>query len=126
MEANRMKHNIYNRPKTLRLWRSKPLGRVFIGTSKKAYRTFIHVMLHSFLGDRETVLEKQAGPVPEFCLNQSYEDRATLGSDPSAYDSRKAGRGAVHFPWPSPVPFCQVTVGAADVARDLSQIVDIG
>lgn len=66
-----MKHNIYKRPITLRKKRSKPLDGVFMRTWKKAYRTLSHSLLHSLFGDRETVLEKQDGPVPEFCLNHT-------------------------------------------------------
>jgi len=74
-----MKHNIYRRPITFTKKRSKPLGRVIIGTSKTAYRTLTNILLTSLsafsfvFGDRETVLisPAQAGPVPEFCLNHT-------------------------------------------------------
>ena len=69
-------------------------------------------MLHSVVWGPRDCLEKQAGPR---ILLKSYEDRATLGSDSSAYDSRKAGRGAVHFPWPSPVPFVTLQVCSSDL-----------
>ena len=66
-----MKHNIYHRPIIFTNKRSKPLGGDIICHSISIYRTFILLMFHSLFGDRETVLNKQAGPVPDFCLNHT-------------------------------------------------------
>jgi len=71
-----MKHNIYRRPITFTKKRSKPLGGVFIGTSKTAYRTLTNILLIvsffiRFRGPRDCLDSLQAGPVPEFCLNHT-------------------------------------------------------
>lgn len=108
MEVKRMKYNIYFGPITLRKKRFKPLYVVFIGICRKAYRTLSHFPHVSFeyWGPRDC-LGKTRRSGPQF-LFKSYQGRAPAEADSSGCDSRKAGRGAVHIPWPSPVPFAKL------------------
>jgi hypothetical protein len=85
-----------------------------IGTLKIIYRTMAYL-------NRYFVMPRLSLFVHACILSRGYfeiypyEDRATQGCDPSAYGSRKAGRGADTFLGRPPYHF-RVTGSAAHVA----------